>query len=214
MLFHYTYRENGIWNTDKNVCATKASFYTAAQPDDERSKPRKSKTALFFVLLFFFICAAGCFTSLQAQDMPISVRVHVALLKKVFSFNRNLQSKPSPKVTIVFTDASAGVKDDAMKAFTEIGIPAMALKLEQALKALGETDVVYVAPGAAAIQKVCDERGILTITGIPSLVETGKVAVGIGAEGGKPKVYVNVSVARVQKQELSSELLRVSRVFQ
>jgi hypothetical protein len=179
------------------------------------SKPmRKSKTAPSFALLFFFICAAGCFTSLRAQDMPISVRVHVALLKKVFSFNRNLQSKPSPKVTIVFTDASAGVKDDAMKAFTEIGIPATALKLEQALKALGETDVVYVAPGAAAIQKVCDERGILTITGIPSLVETGKVAVGIGAEGGKPKVYVNVSVARVQKQELSSELLRVSRVFQ
>jgi hypothetical protein len=213
MLFHDTYKENGIWNTDRNVCGAKASFYTAAQTD-KHSKQRKSETAVFFVLLFFFICAAGCFTSLRAQDMPISVRVHVALLKKVFSFNRNLQSKPSPKVTIVFTDASVGVKDDALKAFTEIGIPVTALKLEQALKALGEADVVYVAPGAAAIQKVCDERGILTITGIPSLVETGKVAVGIGAEGGKPKVYVNVSVARVQKQELSSELLRVSRVFQ
>lgn len=173
-----------------------------------------SVARVFVFLLFFFGAVIGYIAPMYAQDMPISVRVHVALLKKVFSFNRNLQSKPTPKVVIVFTDASAGVKDDAMKAFGEIGIPTTALKLEQALKSLGEADVVYVAPGAAAIQKVCDEHGIFTITGIPSLVETGKVAIGIGAEGGKPKVYVNVSVAKAQKQEISSELLRVSRVFQ
>lgn len=174
-----------------------------------------SSVARAFVLVLFLLGSIiGHILPLYAQDMPISVRVHVALLKKVFSFNRNLQSKPTPKVVIVFTDASTGVKDDAMKAFGEIGIPTTALKLEQALKSLGEADVVYVAPGAAAIQKVCDERGIFTITGVPSLVESGKVAIGIGAEGGKPKVYVNVSVTRAQKQELSSELLRVSRVFQ
>ncbi len=165
-------------------------------------------------VLFVLCLGSGATTTLQAQDMPIPVRIHVALLKKVFSFNRNLQSKPSPKITIVYTDASANIKDEAMKAFTEIGISVSAMKLEQALKGLGETDVVYVAPGAATIQKICEERGIFTITGVPALVETGKVAIGIGAEGGKPKVYVNVPLTRAQKQELSSDLLRVSRVFQ
>jgi hypothetical protein len=54
----------------------------------------------------------------------------------------------------------------------------------------------------------------LTITGIPALVESGKVAVGIGAEAGKPKVFVNISLARLQKQEISPDLLRIARVFQ
>lgn len=177
-------------------------------------RPTVSMLAQTLLAIFFCACFAGCLTPLCAQDMPIPVRVHVALLKKVFSFNRNLQSKPTPKVTVVYTDASEGVRNEAVKAFTEIGIPVTSLKLEQALKGLGETDVVYVAPGAAAVQKICEERGIFTITGIPGLVETGKVAIGIGAEGGKPKVFVNMPIARLQKQELSSELLRVSRVFQ
>jgi hypothetical protein len=160
-------------------------------------------------IVFFSIGA-----ELHAQDMPIPVRIHVALLKKVFSFNRTLQSNASPKVVIVFTDPSASVKDAALKAFTEIGIPATAMKLDQAMKALGEADVVYVAPGAEAVQKVCDDRNIFTVTGIPALVETGKVAVGIGAEAGKPKVYVNMALMKAQKQELTSDLLRVARVIQ
>lgn len=182
-----------------------------------RTQPRLiARTAqgllsVFFVLCF---CILSTATPLYAQDMPIPVRIHVALLKKVFSFNRNLQGKPLPKVTIVYTDASAGVKDDAQKAFTEIGIPVTTMKLEQALKGLGETDIVYVTLGAAAIQKICEERGIFTVTGVPALVEAGKVALGIGAEGGKPKVFVNMALTKLQKQELTSDLLRVSRVFQ
>jgi hypothetical protein len=168
------------------------------------------------IIVFFSIVTLvfSGLAPLHAQDMPIPVRIHVALLKKVFSFNRNFQNNPSPKVTIVFTDASAGIKDIAQKTFTEIGIPVTVLKLDQALKGLGETDVVYVAPGAESIQKICDDRKIFTITGIPALVESGKVAVGIGAEAGKPKVFVNMQLTRLQKQELSSDLLRVARVFQ
>jgi hypothetical protein len=175
-----------------------------------------SRTTIITVFFCAFAALALVFepTRLLAQDMPIPVRIHVALLKKVFSFNRTLQSKPASKVVIVFTDASADVKEAAQKAFTEIGVAATALKLDQALKSLGEADVVYVAPGAEDVQKVCDERGIFTVTGVPALVASGKVAVGIGAEGGKPKVFVHLPLTRTQKQEISSELLRVARVFQ
>jgi hypothetical protein len=172
-----------------------------------------AQNALALFTCIILIASIGALP-LAAQDMPIPVRIHVALLKKVFSFNRTLQNNAAPKVVIVFTDPSASVKDAALKAFTEIGIPATAMKLDQALKALGEADVVYVAPGAEAVQKVCDDRNIFTITGIPGLVESGKVAVGIGAEAGKPKVYVNMALMKAQKQELTSDLLRVAKVIQ
>ncbi len=170
------------------------------------------RTSILLCMIALFALAPA--SVLHAQDMPIPVRIHVALLKKMFSFNRNFQNNPTPKVVIVFTDASASVKDAAQKAFTEIGIPVTAMKLDQALKSLGEADAVYVAPGAEAIQKICDERKILTMTGIPAMVETGKVAVGIGAEGGKPKVYVNMALMKTQKQDLTADLLRVAKVIQ
>jgi hypothetical protein len=154
---------------------------------------------------------------LSAQEMPVPVKLHVALFKKMFLFNRTLQAKPI-KVLVIYADASNALKDEVVKSFADLGIPAIAAKPEQAAKLIGDASVVYVAPGAAsgasAIQKLCEEKNVLSITGVPSLVESGKVCAAIGTEAGKPKVFVNTTLAKAQGQDLTQDLLRVAKVIQ
>lgn len=148
-----------------------------------------------------------------AQEMPVPVQLHVVLLKKVFSLCKTLQGKQI-KVVIVFSDASTIVKDEALNGFIAIGIQASACKMAQLAKEADDADVVYIAPGVTGAQKFCEEHSILTITGMPSLIETGKSTVAIGVESGKPKVFINLARARAEKQEFSSDLFKVAKIFQ
>jgi ABC-type uncharacterized transport system ATPase subunit len=149
----------------------------------------------------------------RAQEIPVPVQLHVVLLKKVFSLSKTLQGKQL-KVVIVFSDASTIVKDEALSGFIAIGIQATACKIPQLAKEADGADVIYIAPGATAAQKFCEERGILSITGMPSLIETGQSSVAIGVESGKPKVFINLSRSKAEKQEFSSDLFKVAKVFQ
>lgn len=164
---------------------------------------------LLFVVISLFITsiAPG-----KAQEIPVPVNLHVVLLKKVFSLNKNLQGK-QVKVVIVFTDASSIIKDEALTGFVAIGIQATACKLPQMAREAGDADVIYIAPGAGAAQKFCEDKGILSITGMPSLTENGTTSVAIGIEAGKPKVFIHLPRAKAEKQEFSSDLFKVARVF-
>jgi hypothetical protein len=148
-----------------------------------------------------------------AQEIPVPVQLHVVLLKKVFSLCKTLQGKQI-KVVIVFSDASSLIKDEALNGFIAIGIQASACKMPQLAKEAEDADVVYIAPGVTGAQKFCEDRSILTITGMPSLIETGKSTVAIGVESGKPKVFINLARARAEKQEFSSDLFKVAKIFQ
>jgi YfiR/HmsC-like len=161
--------------------------------------------AIFFGLVVPLSCVA--------QEIPVPVQLHVVLLKKVFSLSKTLQGKQL-KVVIVFSDASTLVKDEALNGFIAIGIQATACKIQQLGKEAEDADVIYIAPGAGAAQKFCEDHGILSITGMPSLTETGKSSVAIGVESGKPKVFINLPRARAEKQEFSSDLFKVAKVFQ
>lgn len=148
----------------------------------------------------------------KAQEIPVPVNLHVVLLKKVFSLNKNLQGK-QVKVVIVFTDASSIIKDEALTGFVAIGIQATACKLPQMAREASDADVIYIAPGAGAAQRFCEDKGILSITGMPSLTENGTTSVAIGIEAGKPKVFIHITRAKAEKQEFSSDLFKVARVF-
>lgn len=162
-----------------------------------------------FLVLSLIISQAK---SLQAQEIPVPVNLHVVLLKKVFSLCKTLQGKQI-KVVIVFTDASALVKDEALSGFLAIGIQASACKPNQMAKEANDADVVYIAPGAIAAQKFCEDKGILSVTGMPSLVESGQSTVSIGIEAGKPKVFIHLTRSKTEKQEFSSDLFKVARVY-
>ena len=167
------------------------------------------------VVLIALVAAILCGSvgSIQAQEIPVPVKLHVVLLKKVFTLSKNLQGKQI-KILIVFTDASVAVKDEALKNFNAIGLTATSCKVGQVAQEIEGMDAVYIAPGAVAAEKICVEKGVLSITGMPSLTETGRITVAIGMEAGKPKVFFNVSHAKAEKQEFISDLYKVAKVFQ
>lgn len=174
----------------------------------------RKTSGLYFKLLLSLVVSL-VITSIvptRAQEIPVPVNLHVVLLKKVFSLNKNLQGK-QVKVVIVFTDASSIIKDEALTGFVAIGIQATACKLPQMAREAGDADVIYIAPGAGAAQKFCEDKGILSITGMPSLTENGTTSVAIGIEAGKPKVFIHLPRTKAEKQEFSSDLFKVARVF-
>lgn len=163
---------------------------------------------LFVVMTLIFTVAPPS----MAQEIPVQVKLHVVLLKKVLSLSKTLQGK-QVKVVIVYTDASSFVKDEALNGFIAIGIQATACKVPQIAQEASDADVIYIAPGANAAQKFCEDKGILSITGMPTLTESGKVSVSVGIEAGKPKVFISLPRSKLEKQEFSSDLFKVAKIF-
>lgn len=76
--------------------------------------------------------------------------------------------------------------------------------------------VLYVAPlrsvSIEAVAAAARGQGIHTWTGIPEYVERG-LAVGIGLRGERPLILVNLTAARAEGADISSQLLSISRVI-
>jgi len=76
--------------------------------------------------------------------------------------------------------------------------------------------VLYVAPlRSVSIEEIvaaARARGIHTWTGIPEYVERG-LAVGIGLRGEHPLILVNLTAARAEGADISSQLLSIARVI-
>lgn len=173
--------------------------------------PGLSVTLLFCLVALFF-CGV-CPPSVVAQDVPVPVKLHVVLLKKVFSLSKTLQGKQL-KVVVAYSGGTSLVKDEALSSFIAIGIQATACKVSQLAQEAADADVIYITPGADGAQKFCESKSILSTTGMPSLIETGRTSVAIGIEAGKPKVFINLTRVKVEKQEFSSDLFKVAKIFQ
>jgi hypothetical protein len=164
---------------------------------------------------YFAIALMFVFLSLpvKAQDMPVPLDLQVAIFKKVFSYDKTIQAG-SPKMVVVFTDNSAEVKDQIVKAFKDSGMAVNAVKADQLSGSLGSINVLYVAPGVSGVKSLCQKNGILSITGIPSLVESGEASVGLSVIENKPKIVVHLKQLKAEGHELSANLLQLAKVIQ
>ena len=135
-----------------------------------------------------------------AQEMPVPANLQAALFKKIFSFNKTLQAKGNVEVAVL-----GGGSGDVVSAFKEAGINVKAVD-----QVPSDAAVVYVMPGATPPKK----NGVFSISGVPSYVESGKVSVGIGIDGGKPKIIVNLGQLKAEGQEMSADLLNIAKVIQ
>lgn len=169
-------------------------------------------------IIAFMLCASIVLCALHtasiqlhAQEMPVPVKLHVAMLAKVLTFNKSL--KGQPKIVVLFTDATVPIKDEALKSFAALGMTATALKADQLSKYAGDANVVYSAAKEIPIQKFAQDNGLFSITGIPALVENGIAAMSVGTEAGRPKLFVNMTQLKAQKQDVSSEVLKLCKVY-
>jgi len=155
------------------------------------------------VVILFII---GIFTvNSFAQEMSVPPNLQAALFKKIFSFNKTLTSKGNVEVAVLGNGGDA-----VASALKEVGVNAKAVGGDQIPSG---ASVVYVMPGATSPKQQSASKGVLTISGVSSYVEDGKVAIGLGVEAGKPKIIINMAQLKAEGQELSADLLKIAKVI-
>jgi len=158
------------------------------------------KTTLVFSVLFLGVFAINS----NAQEMAVPAGLQAALFKKIFSFDKTLAAKGTIEVAVIGNGGDAIVS-----AFKDAGVSA---KVSDQIPA-GAT-IVYMMPGAASLKQQTASRGILSISGVSSYVEEGRISIGLGIEGGKPKIIVNMAQLKAEGQELSADLLSIAKIIQ
>lgn len=170
-----------------------------------------------------------------AQEMVVPMNVQVPLLLKILRFNRTQQFKTADELVIGIVyqgkfRTSLNLKDEFMK---EIGNSSSAKYYHKPIRCLPidlgdagdlteamagvNVDVLYVTPLRAVametIAGVSRAKKIVTLTGVPDYVEAG-LAVGTDAKGGKPLIVINVTAAKAEGADFSSQLLKMSKVIE
>jgi hypothetical protein len=148
-----------------------------------------------------------------AQDMPVPPELQVAIFKKVFNYDKTIPGG-APKMLVAYTDSSAAVKDQVVKAFKEAGVSVTAAKADQLAGALEGINVLYLAPGVTGVKQICQKNGILSITGVPSLVESGEASVGLAVVEAKPKIVVHLGRLKAEGHDMSANLLQLAKIIQ
>jgi hypothetical protein len=156
-----------------------------------------NKSLIFYTVVSILISA-----SLQAQDLPANLQA--ALFKKIFAFDKTLESKQIEVVVL-------GSGDGIVAAFKEAGISAKAVSGNQLPAGV---NVVYVNQGVTATKSQSASKGVLSISGTVSLVENGQVAIGLSVEGGKPKIVVNLPQLKAEGHEIAADLLKIAKIIQ
>jgi len=159
-----------------------------------------------FVFLFSGIL------SLQAAADPLPLRMQAVLIEKILLFDRTLPANAPRLVVVVYGD-ELDQAEVLYRALTELRIKSMLVSGAD-LRPMPATQVVYVFPHAwgSGIRDWALQKHALSFTGEPATVRAGNAAVALSLEDRKPRILVNLTVAKAQGHDLSSELLQVATV--
>ena len=185
---------------------------------------RRSAVAL---LLFSFPFHQG-----NAQQIVVPVQIQIPLLLKVISLEKNISSRAVKySIGIIFqqsSQASREVKDELIamngkkESFllngTRVNFIPLEVESEKDIARIlnsQRVDALYIPPLTSMNIKMLTEatksNRVLSVTGVPEYVERG-VSVGIGIEGEKPEVIINVTASKEEGVEFSSKVLKMARI--
>lgn len=190
------------------------------------------KNISIFVLLFFFIFVT---TSLAlAQEMPVPSEEQLKILLNTLTFDRNLKKRQGERLTIgiVYQGSyrnSLQAKDDLIEALKSVPIREIfshslhivpidlyLIGLEEAVTSQ-DVDVLYVAPLKAydirKISQLSRQERVITFSGVPEYSEQG-IAVTVGKKGDKAQIIINLSAAKAEGADFSSQLLKLAKIVE
>ena len=163
----------------------------------------------YILLLFsFFLCFIA-----KAQSVSLPINIQAALLAKVLKLNPKLSDKPQIKVLIIYNNSSKMSKEELLSQLLLKNMQAKAVLLSDLEENVKNFDVVYFMPGAQDKDGICKANKVLTITGVSKYVEDGEVSIAFGLLNDKPKIFINVTSLKQEEQNLSSDLLRIAKVY-
>lgn len=188
----------------------------------------RAKTGVLTAALFLMAAFPGA----QAAG-PVPFEVQVPLLLKALTYDRSLKGRVGEQVRIAVAlppkggrDAAEGLKSalDGLPDRTLNGLPVSFKEvpgdegaLTEALRA-GRWAAVYVMPGFSGaelegVKRACAARQVLAAAAHVDDVERG-IAFGVGVQGGKPQLVVNLGGMKAFGSQFDLALLQLARVIQ
>lgn len=165
---------------------------------------------------------------------PVSFDVQVPLLLKALTYDRSLKARVGEQVRIAVAlppkggrEAADGLRNalEGLPDRTINGLPVSFREVSGEEGALQDTlrggrwAAVYVMPGFSnaeleGIKRVCASRQVLAAAAqVDDVVEHG-MAFGVGAQGGKPQLVVNLGGMKAFGSDFDLALLQLARVIQ
>lgn len=164
--------------------------------------------------------------------MPVPVDVQFSLFSKILTFDRNLPARVNDSLVVglVYQKKFRGsliVKNKAVEATPSLkkmgGFNSRCVEIDisdaaDLAKAISKNgvDILYIAPlRAVEMEKIAAAsraRQTMTLTGVPEYVESG-LAVGIGMQGGKPRIIINLPAAKAEGVDFDSRLLKLAKIL-
>ena len=164
---------------------------------------------------------------------PVSFDVQVPLLLKALTYDRSLKARVGDQVRIAVAlppkggrEAAEGLRSalDGLPDRTINGLPVSFKEVsgeEGALQDMlrsGRWAAVYVMPGFSSaeldgVKRVCAARQVLAAAAQVDDVERG-MAFGVGAQGGRPQLVVNLGGMKAFGSDFDLALLQLARVIQ
>ena len=168
----------------------------------------------------------------EPQEMPLPMDLQVSMLARIWAYDRSHRDRFAEGlvVAVVYQELfrpSLVAKNEFLRVVrardwgphavhvVDVEIDDTA-DFESALREEG-VDVVYLAPlrgrGIDEVVRATRRAGTLTCTGVPGYVAQG-VSVGLDSEGDKPRILVNLTGAKAEGADFSSELLKLAYVVE
>ena len=154
-------------------------------------------------------------TLVKSESMAIPIDIQSAVFTKIFSYDKNLKGVGQIEVFIVGAEKEDQTAHDLAEAFRQVGASPAVVGSAPLEGLLSPNAVVYLLPEAdfSEMKRLCGESSVLTISGVPSLVEQGHASVGLGEKDGKTEIIVNLPRLKEEGHELSAQLLKLARVI-
>lgn len=223
MLSDWSISSNKLWEDG----AFRVTRQTARAMNSQISSMKIISLAIISAFLWIWI------GTVRAQEMAVPVEVQIPLFLKILTFDRNLKKRVGDEIVIGIVyqrkfKRSRMVKDQVVDVIGESSlwkvadIPVRQVSIDLDTVDLGsavsknEIDILYITPmRALGMEKIADitrAKKIMTLTGVPDYVES-RLAVGIGIKGRKPWIIINLSAARAEGADFSSQLLKLAKVI-
>ncbi len=163
-----------------------------------------------FSVLALLVLLSTAWTMPGNTDMPVPATLQAAIFKKVITLDRTLAARQSAKILVVHTGSGA---EEVVGAFKAAGLTASPVAEGQLAAQIGQADILYLMPGTGSAAQLAKSKGVLTLTGVPGTVESGKASVGVGLKDGKPEIIVHMGQLKAEGHDISADLLKLARVI-
>jgi hypothetical protein len=165
--------------------------------------------ALFCLALFILSFS----NHVVAQTELLPTTIQASLFIKVLKFNTKLSEKQQINVLIVYNNGTRREKEELLSELTQRKIKVKAIFLSGLEENIKNIDAVYFMPGLLDKNGICKANKVLTFTGVSKYVEDGNASIAFALLNDKPKILINITSLKNEDQNISSELLRIAKVY-